>query len=262
MDQAALENRLQKLAGEMPYPPTPDIVPLVRPHLRKGIRSRLPLRLAAGAALTIVLLAAALFAVPNVRAEIVRFIQIGVVRIFTAAPDDTPVPTRPAAPYTATVSPTQVDAPTPVQRLSSLDPAGATSLEAARQEAGFPVHLPAYPPDLGPPDKVYFQEDGPTVILTWLDPQQPERMGLSLYQIGPGSILVKKMQPEVKEVQVNDQFAAWTDGPYLLEIVSGGYREMRLVEGHTLVWTDGEITYRLETDLPLEEATRIAESLE
>ncbi len=96
MDQAALENRLRKLAGEMPYPPTPDIAPLVRPHPRKGIRSRLPLRLAAGAALTIVLLAAALFAVPSVRAEIVRFIQIGVVRIFTAAPDETPLPTRPA----------------------------------------------------------------------------------------------------------------------------------------------------------------------
>ncbi len=262
MDQAALENRLQMLAGEMPYPPTPDIVPLVRPHLRKGIRSRLHLRLAAGAALTIVLLAAALFAVPNVRAEIVRFIQIGVVRIFTAAPDDTPVPTRPAAPDTATVSPTQVNAPTPVQRPLSLNPAGETGLQMAAQNAGFPVRLPAYPPDLGMPDKIYFQEDGPTVILTWLDSQQPERVRLSLYQIGPGSILVKKMQPEVQEVQVNDQFAAWTDGPYLLEIVGGGYREMRLVEGHTLVWTDGEITYRLETDLPLEEAVRIAESLE
>jgi hypothetical protein len=29
-----------------------------------------------------------------------------------------------------------------------------------------------------------------------------------------------------------------------------------------LIWTQGEITYRLETDLTLEEATKIAESLQ
>jgi hypothetical protein len=34
-----------------------------------------------------------------------------------------------------------------------------------------------------------------------------------------------------------------------------------LIEGHVLIWTEGEITYRLETDMPLEEAVRVAESL-
>ncbi len=34
-----------------------------------------------------------------------------------------------------------------------------------------------------------------------------------------------------------------------------------LVEGHVLVWVEDEITYRLETDLNLEEAIRIAELL-
>jgi hypothetical protein len=29
-----------------------------------------------------------------------------------------------------------------------------------------------------------------------------------------------------------------------------------------LIWEENQITYRLETDLPLEEAVRIAESLE
>jgi len=262
MDQADLETRLRKLAQEMPYPPTPDIAPLLRPTRGTAVRSRFPLRLAAGAALTVLLLCAALFAVPGVRAEIVRFIQIGVVRIFIAAPDETPLPTQSHAPATATLNPIQGGAPTPVHRPLSLNPAGESGLQEAELKAGFPLRLPAFPPDLGLPDKVYFQEDGPTVILAWLDPQQSERVLLSLYQIGPGSILVKKMQPEMQEIQVNGQFAAWTDGPYLLEIVGGGYRETRLVEGHTLIWTDGDITYRLETDLPLEEAVRIAESLE
>jgi hypothetical protein len=35
----------------------------------------------------------------------------------------------------------------------------------------------------------------------------------------------------------------------------------RLVDGHVLIWADGDITYRLETNLLLEEAIRIAESL-
>jgi hypothetical protein len=33
------------------------------------------------------------------------------------------------------------------------------------------------------------------------------------------------------------------------------------VDGHVLIWTEGAITYRLETALPESEAIRIAESL-
>jgi hypothetical protein len=33
------------------------------------------------------------------------------------------------------------------------------------------------------------------------------------------------------------------------------------VNGNTLIWEDGGTTYRLETDAPLDEALRIAESL-
>jgi hypothetical protein len=35
-----------------------------------------------------------------------------------------------------------------------------------------------------------------------------------------------------------------------------------VVEGNILIWEQGGITYRLETNLPLEEAVKIAESLE
>jgi hypothetical protein len=37
---------------------------------------------------------------------------------------------------------------------------------------------------------------------------------------------------------------------------------MRLIDGRVLVWTDGDITYRLETKLDLAEALKIAESLQ
>lgn len=260
MDQEALEKQLRKLAQEIPYPPTPDIARQVQAGLDTGKRRWVPTRVAAATALIIVLLAAAMFAVPSVRAEIVHFIQVGVVRIFTAEPTPAPQPARSVTPATAT--PIFSGQPTPIYRTSLLDLAGETSLDEARQKVDFTIRLPTYPPDLGPPQRVFYQQDGPLVILAWLDPEQPEQVRMSLHEIGPDSILLKKMPPEIQELQVNGEYAAWTDGPYLLEISSGAYREFRLVEGHTLIWSQGDITYRLETDLPLEEAIRIAESLE
>lgn len=262
MDQEALENRLRKLAQEMPYPPTPDIVRAVQMRLDAGTSPRIKFRPVAVAALIVLLMAAALFAVPSVRAEIVRFIQIGVVRIFFAEPTQAPDLLQSVVPATATMKVTPDAGSTPAFRPLLLDLAGETSLEEAQQKTDFPIRLPTYPPDLGEPELVFYQQDGPMVILAWLDPLQPERVRMSLYQIGPDSVLVKKMQPELQEIQVNEQYAAWTDGPYLLEITGGAYREIRLVQGHTLIWEEDGITYRLETDLPLEEAIRIAESLE
>jgi len=46
-------------------------------------------------------------------------------------------------------------------------------------------------------------------------------------------------------------------------VLRGGSVDVtRLVTGHVLVWAEGGVTYRLESDLDLEEAMRIAESLE
>jgi hypothetical protein len=56
----------------------------------------------------------------------------------------------------------------------------------------------------------------------------------------------------------------WTVGPYALQFQRSGqviYDLRRLIEGHVLIWTEEGITYRLETDLSLQEAVQIAESL-
>jgi hypothetical protein len=37
---------------------------------------------------------------------------------------------------------------------------------------------------------------------------------------------------------------------------------MRLIDGNVLIWENNQITYRLETNLELDEAVRIAESLQ
>jgi hypothetical protein len=59
--------------------------------------------------------------------------------------------------------------------------------------------------------------------------------------------------------------AAWTQGPYVLAYQHPLGEELdmrRLVEGNVLIWFENGLTYRLESDLSLEETVRVAESLE
>jgi hypothetical protein len=66
----------------------------------------------------------------------------------------------------------------------------------------------------------------------------------------------------VQETTVNGQRAVWAVGPYPLQFSNGDLDFVRLIDGHVLIWADGEVTYRLETNLDLEEAVKVAESLE
>jgi hypothetical protein len=45
-------------------------------------------------------------------------------------------------------------------------------------------------------------------------------------------------------------------------LFNGDLQYRRMIDGQVLIWEGDGITYRLETDLSLEEAIRIAESLE
>jgi hypothetical protein len=118
--------------------------------------------------------------------------------------------------------------------------------------------------DLGEPDLVFLQnQNGDVVILVWLDPDEPERVRLSLHLLGPHTWGVEKFQPQaVAETSVNGQSAVWTTGPYPLIFRNGDLDSRRLLEGHVLIWSDSLITYRLETDLSLDEAVHIAESIQ
>jgi hypothetical protein len=117
---------------------------------------------------------------------------------------------------------------------------------------------------LGKPDRVYVQDvEGAMVILVWLDPQQPKQVILSLHFIPSGSWTVRKVEPTiVQETRVEDQRAIWTEGPYFLMLANGNLEYARLLEGNVLIWEEGDITLRLETGAGLDEAVKIAESLE
>lgn len=96
----------------------------------------------------------------------------------------------------------------------------------------------------------------------WLEPGSTEDVRTSLHILTSGMMVGKGGPRIVRETTVSGQRALWTEGPYLLRVQNGNYDLIRLVAGHVLVWEEDEITYRLETGLSLEEAVRLAESLE
>ena len=87
---------------------------------------------------------------------------------------------------------------------------------------------------------------------------------MSLHFLPAGSWAIKKIDPiQIQETTVNGQRAIWAIGPYPILYSNGDVDyDMRLIDGHVLIWAEGNVTYRLETDLSLEEAIKIAESLE
>jgi hypothetical protein len=213
----------------------------------------------AGIALTLVLISG-LLAVPSVRAAVIEFFQIGVIRIFIPEPTQTPTvnpSTTPQPTFTPQPSPTSS------YMVSLGDLSGETTLEVAIQKAGFPLRLPTYPPDLGKPNRVFVQDaSGALIILVWTAPDNPEKAELILFEIAPGSWAGEKGAPRTLErTSVNGHEAAWAEGPYALFLANGNIEFRYIVSGHVLLWEEDGITYRLESALTLPEAIQIAESL-
>ncbi len=248
------EARLWEAARALPYPPTPDLSRALRrrPGAVRRPTARRPRWAAALAALAILL--AALFSVPSVRAGVIQFLQIGAVRIFVGPPTATPNPVP-----GSTITP----APTPPPLGQVLNLAGETQIRDLKGRLGFTVRLPSYPTDLGLPDGVFVQNlAGPAAIFVWLDPADRSRVRLALHELS-SDMMIEKANPVVIETtSVNGQAAIWTTGPYIVQAANRDMDFRYTVVGHVLIWTEGQVTYRLETDLSLEEAVKIAESLE
>src|SRR6187397_457732 len=144
MKDMDFETQLRSIASGMEYPPTPDIAGAAAALLRVPHTRSISRIYARSVVLALVLLASLLL-IPSVRAAVLEFIQIGVVRIFRAEP--TPIPQE--SPATMM----QITA-TPSSTLPSLLPvleqmAGETTLQHAEQMTEYPILLPAYPAGLG-----------------------------------------------------------------------------------------------------------------
>lgn len=252
LERELFEKRLNSLAKGFEYPRTPQVAAAVMMQIAPAPRRRF-MRPAVWAFAFVLILFSSLMLIPPARAAIIEYIQIGMVRIF---PRSTEVP------------PTPNVTPSPTSNLPSMLPllnqiAGKTTLAVAQEKVSFPILLPIYPDGLGEPDYVFAQDaEGTMIILVWMDSQHPEQVLLSLHFVPAGSWAINKVEPElIQETTVNGIPALWTTGPYALKATSGNIQFIRLVEGHVLIWSVKNVTYRLETGLPLEEALKIAQSL-
>lgn len=263
MNEIEFENKLQVISKGLDYPSTPDISADVMKKIRPATSPQRFISRRLTWSLTLILiLFISLFAIPPVRAAILEFIQIGIVRIFPQSPEptvETPITAIPEfiVPKTATSASSDL-----IPILSQI--AGETTLANAQKLVDYEILLPAYPAELGTPDHVFVQDaDGQMTILVWIDPQNAEKVIMSLHFIPAGSWAIDKGFPvDIWETQVNGHRAIWGEGPYPLRLYNGDLEFMRLITGHVLIWEEEDITYRLETDLPVEEAVKIAESLE
>ena len=234
----SLETALKRVAADFPYPATP-----AAPDRVLTLSARRPVprpALAWSLAVVIVLLLSA-FAVPQVRAAVVEFFQVGVLRIF----------------FDETLNDPGTFQATPHPELADL--AGRTSLAAARESTGLPL---AYPAILGPPDEIYAQHiEGDLVLMVWIDHGE---ISATLLTLGPNAFAGKGLPQVIEETEVNGNPAAWLVGDHLLYLrsVSSGYSDFDLYQaGSVLVWEEGRLTYRLEGFEVLSQAQLVAESL-
>jgi hypothetical protein len=246
--------QLREIAAAFAYPPTPDITAGVRSRLARQARPASRPRLAwAAAVLAIALIAAALLSVPQVQAFVRSIFHIGAIEVVVA----TPTPNPPGATAVPTATPYSV-----------LHLPGETTLEDAQKQLTYPILLPAYPPDLGKPDKVFLQNvGGPMVVLAWLQPGHPDQARMGIYEM-ISSTVARKTLPDstiLQETTVHGRQALWIHGPHMLQFYNkygqSDLEPKRLVDGNALLWDEQGITYRLETTQDLQEAVRIAESL-
>lgn len=251
---ASWEAAIRETAASFPYPPTPDVTAAVREHLAAPAHPSSPVRARLAWAIALLLLiVAGVLAVPQARAAVFEIIRAGAIIIFAGEP--TPAVASPTPP-------TQSESP---PGTAAFPLAGRTTLEKAQAQVSFSLRIPLTE---GMPAEVYLQKlpdpglGEQVVIMLWRDPAQPERVRLRLHQIGSPYYGLKQASiSAVTQTEVNGQPAYWLEGGHQLLLDSGPEQESYFVEGNVLIWADDAITYRLESELSLEEAVHIAESL-
>jgi hypothetical protein len=266
-----LEAALADLGAALEFPPTPDLAAAVTARLERepapgpaGTRPRPRRPWLAGwrrlavAGLAVVLLAAAvLVASPQTREAVARRLGLRGVGIELGGPAPTTVTTTPGA------------------RLD-LGLGQRVSLAEARRRTGFPVLVPAAA-GFQQPDAVFvdrFLPGGGRVDLVYR-----ARPGLPASNFTDAGLLITEFrgQPDpsfvkkivgaglVREVRVGGQPGYFFSGEphfFSYQDPSGGIREERTrLAGNTLIWQHGDLTLRLEGELPKAEAVRIAESM-
>ena len=192
------------------------------------------------------------------------------LRLILGESPPTPVPSL--APATAAP---ESPSPGPLGgRLALGEPLEIDDPERLDARAGFHVSLPG-DPDLGPPDAAWIDDGkGGQVTLLWgtrdaLPATSARDVGLLLGQFRGtmNSGFFNKLISSgtvVEPIRVSGRRGYWLSGDphvFFWEGPDGSVDDPRRWVGDVLLWSDGSITYRLETSLGRDEAVRIAESM-
>ena len=250
---AELETRLVELGALWQAPPTPmlgeGIVARLAGHPRparsRGVRRRLV------ASLVLATLGAgAVAAIAPAREAILDLFRVGGE---TIRPVQTLPPARPSS--------------------DASDLGGRLSLGEAQERSGFPVRRPRLE-ELGPPDEVYRRAppEGGLISFVWrARPGLPRATatgaGLLMTQVTGTAIPGKALDPSTvqEQVDVDGSVGLWlTGGPHVLGYLDEHdvFRtETTRLAGNTLIWSRGDITYRLEGRISRARALEIAESV-
>lgn len=148
----------------------------------------------------------------------------------------------------------------PVEETPTVPPAhGSPDLERAEGLVGF---APVVPAALGEPDGVEVSPDRLVVSLSWTTEDGTVRLDQLRGDVEP---LFWKTADHAERVLVAGAEALWLPTAHRVTVVpeGGSVRELpSRLAAPTLLWLHGDLTLRLEGDLDLGSATRIAESVD
>jgi hypothetical protein len=240
---SSIEHELRALAAEV-FPETPDIAAVVAERLRDAAsprRRQWRTALVVAIAVVVVALAAA-FAVPDARSTILRWLGIEGVRVEFVE----------RLPEVGESEPLAIGVP-------------VTLAEAQRR---VPFHIVVPSSDVGPPDAVYvghFTVDEVTLLYG-----SPRRVRLLLTEVAgrlEARFASKFVQApaQLRRLVVNGKPALWIEGAlheFLFVAPDGQPVSSPLhLNKNTLLWQRGSLFLRLEGDLTLAQALRVARSL-
>ena len=243
MTDEELGQALRALEPLLLHPDPPDVADEVLAGIRAGRRPR---RRLSSRARIVILIAAAVLAVATAAAAAKLVIDLGGIRIEREP--------------TLTATPTG----SPIAGVALGQPA---TLSEAAAVAGF---TPVVPPELGAPDRVWLtsgtsafgQPDTVLVAMAWRSrpglPRIPGTpFGASLIEVsGDVDVLVKHVQAPFDHVRGADAY--WIDAPHEVELLTPDGTRMFPVTANVLLWQRGSLAFRLETDLSLRQALRLA----
>jgi len=170
--------------------------------------------------------------------------------------------------------PTPYPTSMPTSPSAGLDIAGEISFYELDRADGFKVKVPTIisMPEIIAPNRLYLQTGagmGKTVVMAWYSPGRTDNLRMVMMQ-GTWDDSLDTLDANVTAIAqtstVHGNTAQWVEGPqYMYVNKTEGATDLAsrrwLKNSHTLVWQENGLKYRLETDLSLQDAVQVAESL-